>query len=41
MLRQSTGHTYDWDQQRINRIRQAQMGSDLATARVQGMKLSA
>jgi hypothetical protein len=32
---------YDWDQLRLNRIRTAQVGSELATARLQGMKLRA
>jgi hypothetical protein len=35
----STGYAYDWDQERLNRIRSAQIQSDRATARLQGMKL--
>ncbi|MDB5584283.1 MAG: hypothetical protein JWR80_9459 [Bradyrhizobium sp.] len=40
-LRQSTGRAHDWDQDKLNRIRHAQMGSDLAIARLQGMKVRA
>jgi hypothetical protein len=32
---------YDWDQLRLNRIRTAQVGSELATARLQVTKLRA
>jgi hypothetical protein len=41
MVKQATGRAYDWDQQRLNRIRTAQVASDLATARLQGMKARA
>jgi hypothetical protein len=36
---QSTGFAYDWDQERLNRIRTAQAQSELARARLQGMKI--
>lgn len=36
-----TGHAFDWEQERLNRIRAAQVGSELAAARLQGMKLRA
>jgi hypothetical protein len=41
MLKQATGRAYDWEQQRLNGIRTAQIRSDLSTARLQGMKARA
>lgn len=36
-----TGHAYDWQQERLNRIRSAMAGSELTLARVLGMKARA
>jgi hypothetical protein len=41
MTRQSTGHSYDWEQERLNRVAEALRQSRLTFARVQGMKLRA